>query len=119
MTPANPTLRAWGATPPYWFNTTALIRIEVVCRSAANLYGVDVAVLFARTRVQPAVQARQLAMAVLRASGITLLAIGRTFAGRDHGTVIHACRCVARRRSADPVTDLRFRNLLSLASTPA
>ena len=38
----------------------------------------------------------------------TLPMIGRKFGGRDHATVIHACRAVAERRRTDPEVHRRL-----------
>ena len=47
--------------------------------------------------------ARQVAMFLVREhTDATLPAVGRAFGGRNHTTVLHACRRVAERLAADP-----------------
>ena len=111
----NPNLSDLGATPPPWYDSATLVRFERVVRLAASLHGVEPAALFLETR-GPAIasQARQLAMAALRAAGFSLQGIAETFRRRDHGTVLGACRAVARRRNASPAAENMFRQVLIL-----
>jgi chromosomal replication initiator protein len=69
--------------------------IEVV----ANYYGVTLDQLQSKERTANLVQARQVAMYLLRAfGGMSLKEIGAYFGGKDHSTVIH---------SIDKITDLK------------
>ena len=43
--------------------------------------------------------------------------IGQAFGGRDHTTVLHACRAVAELRDINPDVHEDFLNLLRLLST--
>lgn len=55
------------------------------------------------------VRPRQLAMYLVRAmEGLSLPQIGRLFGGRDHATVLHACRKVWRDFSDQGLTDELF-----------
>jgi chromosomal replication initiator protein len=54
------------------------------------------------TRRQSVTQARSLAMCLVRRlSGASYAEIGRHFGGRDHTTVLHACRKIERQAQAD------------------
>lgn len=106
-------LKQWGATPDYWLSAAALETVETVCDRVAYLMEIQPEALFARTRVRIVVEARQLAMAVLRVHGLTLESIGHIFVNRDHGTVINACARVASRRRTDRSLDFVFRYLAS------
>ena len=61
---------------------------------------------------------RQLAMYLARElTGQTLPAIGRAFGGRDHTTVLHACRRTAERMAADPDAQRTVRDLTERLSS--
>lgn len=65
-------------------------------------FRVDVKTLRGASRRRHALWARQVAMALAReVTGLPLAAIGKYFGGRDHSTVLHACRKVQRARTSD------------------
>ena len=67
------------------------ITAELVIETAAELFGFTVDDIKGPSRGRPLVQARQVAMYVLRQlSDHSYPAIARAFGGRDHTTVIHA-----------------------------
>jgi chromosomal replication initiator protein len=71
-----------------------------ICRVASNLvarhFGLPAAELKRPTRRKTVAEARALAMYLVRAvAGPSYSAIGKSFGGRDHTTVLHACRKVA------------------------
>lgn len=73
--------------------------VRTLCRTTASLvakhYGVPVAELKRATRQKTVAEARGLAMYLVRAlSDASLSSIGEYFGGRDHTTVLHACRKV-------------------------
>lgn len=71
---------------------------ETVCRQ----YDLKPRDLTSKSRKQPIVQARQIAMYLChKYTGITYSQLGRRFGGRDHSTVLYACSQVARRISVD------------------
>jgi chromosomal replication initiator protein len=48
-------------------------------------------------------EARQVAMYLTREMAkLSLVEVGKAFGGRDHGTVIHACKLVKKRMEEDP-----------------
>jgi chromosomal replication initiator protein len=76
--------------------------VEQIQEAAADLFGVSCAQLLARDRTPRVSFARQVAMYVARElTDETLPAIGRSFGGRNHTTVLHAHRRIA----ADLATD--------------
>jgi chromosomal replication initiator protein len=76
--------------------------VEQIQEAAAELFGVSCAQLLARDRTPRVSFARQVAMYVARElTDETLPAIGRSFGGRNHTTVLHAHRRIA----ADLATD--------------
>lgn len=71
---------------------------EVVCKK----YQVDVQRLVSPGREQAVVVPRQLAFHLIRViTNIPFERIGEVF-GRDHGTIMHACRSIADRSSTQP-----------------
>ena len=69
----------------------------------AEAYGMTVEQLIGKSRKRPIVDARHVAMHFCKQmTSLSLEAIGRRFGGRDHSTVIHACRAVQARIDTDP-----------------
>lgn len=68
-------------------------RLDDICRAVARQFGISVSQLRSRKQSRDVVLPRQCAMLLARQlSGRSLEQIGRFFGGRDHSTVIHACR---------------------------
>jgi chromosomal replication initiator protein len=68
-------------------------------------FGISMDQLLSSSRAQPVAWPRQLAMYLARElTDATLPAIGRAFGGRNHATVLHACRRTVERMAADPAT---------------
>ena len=83
--------------------------IEEIKRHVAHYYNVAVDLLSAKTRRREIVQARHLAMYFCKQlTEQPLKTIGLRFGGRDHSTVIHACKAVEDRHD----TDMAFRKEL-------
>ena len=75
---------------------------EIVNRSADH-FGVTPADIVSKRRTQQIALARQVAMYLVRKLvGASYPSIGRSFGGRDHSTVIHACGVIEERRGANP-----------------
>ncbi len=69
----------------------------------AEYYDMDTDLLIGKSRKRPIVDARQVAMHFCkRMTQHSLEAIGRRFGGRDHSTVIHACKAIQARIDTDP-----------------
>ncbi|MDE2996571.1 MAG: chromosomal replication initiator protein DnaA [Bacteroidota bacterium] len=69
----------------------------------AEFYDMDPDLLIGKSRKRPIVDARQVAMHFCkRMTQHSLEAIGRRFGGRDHSTVIHACKAIQARIDTDP-----------------
>ncbi len=79
--------------------------IPAIQRATCEAFDISHDELVSRSRAARVARPRQLAMFLSRdLTDTTLPAIGREFGGRDHTTVIHACREVERRLNADPAT---------------
>jgi chromosomal replication initiator protein len=77
--------------------------IDRILELAAETYGFTVDELLSHDRRPALAAARQVAMYLAREhTGETLPAIGRRFGGRNHTTVMHACRRTAERLAHDP-----------------
>jgi len=73
-----------------------------VQREVANHFNIDVAELKGSCRSKDIVGPRHLAMYLSRElTDASLPAIGRAFGGRDHSTVIHACKIIAAKIAQD------------------
>jgi Bacterial dnaA protein helix-turn-helix len=69
--------------------------VALIQGAVAAFYGLSVDVLTGSQRSRDIVLPRQVAMFLVREQTATsLLAIGRAFGGKDHTTVLHACRRV-------------------------
>ncbi len=74
----------------------------------AESYGLEPDLLISKSRKRPIVDARQVAMFFCkRLTQLSLEAIGGRFGGRDHSTVIHACRAVQARIDTDPAFEIQ------------
>jgi chromosomal replication initiator protein len=72
-------------------------RLDDICRAVARQFGISIHELRSRRQTRGVVLPRQCAMLLARQfSGRSLAQIGHYFGGRDHSTVIHACRRLAR-----------------------
>src|SRR5205807_104494 len=76
--------------------------IAEIQAAACTHFGITTQELLSTTRTPRIVWPRQLAMYLARElTGESLPAIGRHFGGRDHTTVLHACRRAAAKLAAD------------------
>ena len=68
---------------------------DAILREVADFYGVDLRSMQGRGRSRNIVVPRQVAMYLLREeTDSSLMDIGQMLGGRDHTTVLHACRLV-------------------------
>ena len=69
------------------------IRVAEIQKAIMDAFEIDVIAFFSHRRESNVVIPRQIAMAVCKhLTGRSLPDIGRRFGGRDHTTVLHACR---------------------------
>ncbi|RME96603.1 MAG: chromosomal replication initiator protein DnaA [Verrucomicrobia bacterium] len=79
------------------------ITVDKIKRTVADHYDLRESDLTSRRRPEHIAFPRQVAMYLCRElTPLSLTAIGEAFGGRDHGTVIHACRQVKNRMEHDP-----------------
>ena len=72
--------------------------INVVCRH----FGLDTAAIHTQSRKRDVVQARQVAMYLAKQhTDLSSSKIGALIGGRDHATVLHACKTIKEQREVD------------------
>ncbi len=89
-----------------------LVSIENIQRAVAEYYNIKISDILSKRRSRTIARPRQLAMALAKElTSHSLPEIGDAFGGRDHTTVLHACRKIAelKESSADLAED--YRNL--------
>jgi chromosomal replication initiator protein len=94
------------------------VSIESIQRTIAEYYKVKISDLLSKRRSRSIARPRQMAMYLAKEhTNHSLPEIGDAFGGRDHTTVMHACRKIAelKESSADVAED--YRNLNRLVST--
>ena len=81
----------------------------------AEYYNIRVSDLHSKKRSRSITRPRQLAMAVTKElTTYSLPEIGDSFGGRDHTTVIHACKKIAELRDNDITVNEDFKNVVRL-----
>ncbi len=90
-----------------------LVTIENIQKMVAEYYKIRVADLLSKRRNRSITRPRQLAMALAKElTKHSLPEIGDAFGGRDHTTVLHACKVMKGLRESDSRTNEDFSNLL-------
>jgi len=83
----------------------AAVSIELIQKKVAEHFDIRLADMSSKRRPENIAFPRQIAMYLARQmTGSSLNAIGEAFGGRDHGTVLHACRVVGNRMETDAQT---------------
>jgi chromosomal replication initiator protein len=78
------------------------VSIETIQKRVAEHFDIRLADMTSKRRPENIAFPRQIAMYLARQlTGSSLTAIGEAFGGRDHGTVLHACRIVKDRMEVD------------------
>lgn len=89
------------------------VTIDNIKKSVAEYFKIRVSDLLSPRRTRSITRPRQIAMALAKElTDHSLPEIGEAFGGRDHTTVIHACRKVKELRSADSRLDEDYQNVL-------
>ncbi len=95
-----------------------LITIENIQKTVAEYYKIRVADLLSKRRSRTITRPRQLAMALAKElTNHSLPEIGDAFGGRDHTTVLHACRKIRELRDAELRIAEDYQNLLRTLTT--
>jgi len=94
------------------------VSLDNIQRTVAEYYKIKVADLMSRRRSRSVARPRQVAMALAKElTNHSLPEIGDAFGGRDHTTVLHACRKIKELRETN--SDIRedYKNLLRSLTT--
>jgi chromosomal replication initiator protein len=95
-----------------------LVTIENIQRTVAEYYKIKVADVLSKRRNRSVARPRQVAMALAKElTNHSLPEIGDAFGGRDHTTVLHACRNVAELRTTAADIEEDYTNLLRILTT--
>ena len=90
-----------------------LVTIDNIQRTVAEYFKIRVADLLSKRRSRSITRPRQIAMALAKElTSHSLPEIGDSFGGRDHTTVIHACRRVKFLKETEPRVAEDYGNLL-------
>jgi chromosomal replication initiator protein len=89
-----------------------LVTLENIQRTVAEYYKMRLADLLGKKRTRSVARPRQIAMALAKElTNHSLPEIGQAFGGRDHTTVLHACRKVKELRETDARVEEDYANL--------
>ena len=95
-----------------------LVTIDNIQKMVAEYYKIRIADLLSKKRTRSIVRPRQMAMALCKElTNHSLPEIGDAFGGRDHTTVIHACRKIVELKEEELMIKEDFTNLLRTLTT--
>ena len=94
------------------------VTIENIQKTTAEYYKIRVADLLSKRRNRSVARPRQIAMALSKElTGHSLPEIGDAFGGRDHTTVLHACRKISALRKTEQRIEEDYNNLGKILTT--
>jgi chromosomal replication initiator protein len=94
------------------------ISIENIQKTVADYYKIKVTEMYSKKRSRVVARPRQVAMALAKElTALSLPDIGDAFGGRDHTTVLHACRKIVELRGIHPDMEKDFTLLLQILSS--
>lgn len=94
------------------------VSLDNIQRTVAEYYKIKMAELMSKRRSRSVARPRQVAMALAKElTNHSLPEIGDSFGGRDHTTVLHACRKIKEMREIDVDICEDYQNLLRLLTT--
>jgi chromosomal replication initiator protein len=91
------------------------VSIENIQKTVADYYKIKVSEMYSKKRSRNVARPRQVAMALAKElTQLSLPDIGEAFGGRDHTTVLHACRKIALLKSSSNELTRDFNSLLNV-----
>jgi chromosomal replication initiator protein len=91
------------------------VSIENIQKTVADYYKIKVSEMYSKKRTRNVARPRQIAMALAKElTQLSLPDIGDAFGGRDHTTVLHACRKIAELKTDSPDINRDFESLLQV-----
>jgi chromosomal replication initiator protein len=95
-----------------------LVTIDNIQRTVADYCKIRYSDLLSKRRSRSVARPRQIAMALAKElTRHSLPEIGEAFGGRDHTTVLHACRKITELRQSDSRTNEDYTNLLRMLTS--
>ena len=89
-----------------------MVSIENIQKTVSEYYNIKLSDLLSKRRSRSITRPRQLAMALTKElTNHSLPEIGEAFNGRDHTTVLHACKKITELRKENPSHEEDYRNL--------
>jgi chromosomal replication initiator protein len=89
-----------------------MVSIENIQKTVSEYYNIKLSDLLSKRRSRSITRPRQLAMALTKElTNHSLPEIGEAFNGRDHTTVLHACKKITELRKENPSQEEDYRNL--------
>lgn len=91
------------------------VSIENIQKTVADYYKIKVSEMYSKKRTRNVARPRQIAMALAKElTQMSLPDIGEAFGGRDHTTVLHACRKIAQLKSTSNELTVDIASLLKV-----
>ena len=95
-----------------------LVTIENIQKTVGEYYKLRISDLLSKKRSRSIARPRQIGMALAKElTNHSLPEIGNAFGGRDHTTVLHACKKIIELRKEDTKIEEDFNNLMRILST--
>ena len=92
---------------------TRMVSIDNIQKTVADYYRIKMVELLSKKRTRNLSRPRQIAMSLARElTTMSLPEIGNAFGGKDHSTVIHACKTISNLRSAETTIEADYKFLL-------
>jgi len=96
-----------------------IVSMEDVLKNSSESFGVKVDDIYGKGRKQEVALARQAAMYLSKElTHNSLKSIGLFYGGRDHSTVIHACKTIKKKMEEDDIFNAEIKALLRRLSGP-
>ena len=90
-----------------------MVSIDNIQKTVAQYYNIKLSDLLSKRRSRSITRPRQLAMSLTkRLTNHSLPEIGEAFNGRDHTTVIHACKKIKELRVENSSLEEDYKNLI-------
>lgn len=94
------------------------VSIDNIQRTVAEYYKIKVADLLSKRRTRTVTRPRQMAMSLSKElTNHSLPEIGDAFGGRDHTTVLHACKKIVELQESDPGIREDYQNFMRLLTS--
>ncbi len=91
------------------------VSVENIQKTVADYYKIRVSEMYSKKRSRNVARPRQVAMALAKElTPLSLPDIGEAFGGRDHTTVLHACRKIVDLKNHDQDVNRDFKALLQI-----